>query len=64
MADQHAKGTVNKIRGTFEQWLGKLTGNRRTRAGGVARQAQGGIQQGVGDVQDAVKRHEGEDQPH
>ena len=64
MADLRAKGTVNKIRGTFEQWLGKLTGNRRTRARGVVRQAQGGIQQGVGDVHDAVKRHASDNRPH
>jgi uncharacterized protein YjbJ (UPF0337 family) len=29
----------------------------------VVRQAQGGIQQGVGDVQDAIHRHEGDAQP-
>ena len=64
MADQRAKGTVNKVRGTFEQWLGRLTGKRRMRARGAVRQAQGGIQQGVGDVQDAVHRHEGDVRPH
>ena len=58
MNEQHTKGTLAKIRGRIEEALGRLTGNRRQQVRGVARQVEGDVRLGVGDAQDAVKRHE------
>lgn len=63
MTDQRAEGAINKIRGKFDAWLGKLTGNRRRQAGGVIRQAQGNVQQGVADLQDSAHRGKGDTEP-
>ena len=57
MADQHLRGTLLKVRGRIEQGLGRLTGNRRRRAGGIAHQVEGSARQGVGGIPDAVRGH-------
>lgn len=56
MTDLHTKGASNKAKGQVEEWVGKLRGNRHQEAKGKAAQVQGSIQQGLGDVQDAVRR--------
>jgi uncharacterized protein YjbJ (UPF0337 family) len=58
MNEQHAKGTLARIRGRIEEALGRLTGNRRQQVGGVAHQVEGDVRHGIGDVQETVKRHE------
>lgn len=55
MTDEHTKGTISKVQGWIEQRLGKLTGDREQRAHGKAKQVQGTAQQGLGDVQDAIR---------
>jgi uncharacterized protein YjbJ (UPF0337 family) len=55
MTDEHTKGAISKARGKFEELLGSLTGNKTTKVEGQARQVQGAAQDGLGDVQDAVK---------
>jgi uncharacterized protein YjbJ (UPF0337 family) len=58
MTDQRVKGTLVNVRGRIEAALGSLTGNRRQQAGGIAHQVEGDVRRGVGDVQEAAKRHE------
>ena len=55
MTDQHTKGAISKAQGTLEAWLGSATGNKQTKLKGQARQVQGAAQEGLGDVQDAVR---------
>jgi uncharacterized protein YjbJ (UPF0337 family) len=59
--DQHAKGAISSVAGTVEEGLGRLTGDKETELHGRARQVQGSAQQGLGDVQDALKGYRGED---
>jgi uncharacterized protein YjbJ (UPF0337 family) len=56
MTDEHAKGALSKARGTVEEGLGKVTGDKKTEATGKARQVKGDAQGVLGDVQDAVRR--------
>jgi uncharacterized protein YjbJ (UPF0337 family) len=56
MTDQHTKGATNKAKGQIEEGVGKLTGDRSLEAKGKAKQVLGSAQQGLGDVQDAVRR--------
>jgi uncharacterized protein YjbJ (UPF0337 family) len=56
MANEHVKGTLSKARGKLEEGLGKLTGNTQEQARGKVRQVQGSAQQGLGDVEDAVRK--------
>lgn len=60
MTNEHTKGAISKARGRIEEAVGKLTGDRREEARGKVRQVQGEAQEGLGDVQDAVRkdRHE------
>jgi uncharacterized protein YjbJ (UPF0337 family) len=55
MTDEHAKGAIIKVQGEVEGGLGKLTGTRRQQAKGRGRQIKGVVQEGLGDVQDAVR---------
>ena len=56
MTDEHTKGAISKVRGKLEEGLGKLTGNRKQEVKGRARQVQGAGQEGLGDIQDAVRK--------
>lgn len=56
MTDQHTKGAINKAEGKVEEGVGKLTGDRKMQAKGKAKQVQGSAQQGLGHIQDAIKR--------
>jgi uncharacterized protein YjbJ (UPF0337 family) len=58
MAKEHTKGAISRIRGTLEEWAGRVTGNRKQQGTGSVRQVQGKAQQGLGDVQDAVGKAE------
>jgi uncharacterized protein YjbJ (UPF0337 family) len=55
LTDQHTKGAISKARGKLDELLGSLTGNKTTKVKGQARQVQGAAQDGLGDLQDAVK---------
>jgi uncharacterized protein YjbJ (UPF0337 family) len=56
MNRQQVKGTLLRARGSLESLLGRLTGNRRQDAKGVAHQVEGTVRHGIGDVQQAVER--------
>ena len=55
MTDEHTKGAISKAKGTIEQGLGKLTGDKEEQAHGKAKQVQGDAQKGLGDIQDAIR---------
>jgi uncharacterized protein YjbJ (UPF0337 family) len=59
MTDEHVKGALSKAQGKVEEGLGKLTGDKKQQARGKVRQVKGAAQQGLGDVQDALRRHKG-----
>jgi len=56
MSGEHTKGTISKATGTVEERLGQLTGDKERQAHGRARQVQGAGQEGLGDIQDAVRK--------
>ncbi len=56
MADQHAKGAVSTVKGTVNEGVGKLTGDKKLEAKGKVQKVQGDVQGGLGDVQDAVRK--------
>ncbi len=56
MGDQHARGTVSRIKGTLEEVAGKVTGNKGQQLHGKAGQIQGSGQRALGAVQDAVRK--------
>ena len=56
MKDQRTQGTINKARGTVEAAIGKATGDPVEEALGHARKAQGGAQQGIGDIAAAARK--------
>ncbi len=56
MTNEHTKGAISKAKGTIEEGLGKLTHNRTQEARGKAKKVQGAAQNGLGDIQDTVRR--------
>jgi uncharacterized protein YjbJ (UPF0337 family) len=52
MTGERTKGSINKATGKAQEGLGKLTGDRSQQAKGKAKQIQGSVQQGIGNVQD------------
>jgi len=56
MTNEHTKGAISKVRGTIEEAVGKVTGDRRGQARGKVRQVQGELQEGLGDIQDAARK--------
>ncbi len=55
MTDEHTKGAISKATGKVEEGLGKLTGNKEQELHGKVKQVQGTGQEGLGDIQDAVR---------
>ncbi|HEX2547154.1 MAG TPA: CsbD family protein [Ramlibacter sp.] len=55
MNKQQVKGVTNRVTGEVKQTVGRATGDRSAVASGKAREAKGTLQQGVGDVKDALK---------
>ncbi|HMO31299.1 CsbD family protein [Enterovirga sp.] len=49
------KGMANEAAGNVKQGLGKLTGDERLRAEGLAQEAKGDAQQAVGDLKNKIK---------
>ena len=56
MNKDQAKGHMKDIAGKAREKLGWLTGNRSEQAKGVANQAEGKVQKGVGDVKNVVNK--------
>jgi uncharacterized protein YjbJ (UPF0337 family) len=56
MADQHLEGAVNTVKGTVNEGVGKLTGDRKLEAKGKVQKVQGAVQDRLGDVQDTVRK--------
>jgi uncharacterized protein YjbJ (UPF0337 family) len=59
MNQDKVKGTIKDVVGQAERKLGKATGNKKTEASGIARQAEGKVQQIVGKVKDKIKKKGG-----
>jgi len=49
------KGTANEAIGKAKQGIGEATGNERLQGEGLAQEAKGDIQKGVGNAKQAVK---------
>jgi uncharacterized protein YjbJ (UPF0337 family) len=56
MTDQHVKGAISGAKGTVKEAVGKLTGDRQLEAKGKVQKVKGKAQDGLGDVQDAVRK--------
>ena len=56
MTDQHVKGAVNTVKGTVNEGVGKLTGDKKLETKGKVQKVQGTAQDGLGDVQDALNK--------
>ena len=48
------EGAIKDVAGKAQQEVGKLTGSKEQQVKGVANQAEGKIQKGVGHVKDAL----------
>lgn len=53
MDKEHLKGAAQKIEGSVKETVGKLTGNQKLEAEGIADKAAGTTRLAVGDVKDA-----------
>jgi uncharacterized protein YjbJ (UPF0337 family) len=48
-------GTADKVKGSIKEWIGKLTGERRTEAEGKTDQAKGHAKDAAHDVKETAK---------
>ena len=55
MNKDQAKGHMKDLAGKARAKLGSLTGNRSEQAKGIAKQAEGKVQKGVGDLKNATR---------
>jgi uncharacterized protein YjbJ (UPF0337 family) len=55
MDREHVKGTMDKIKGSVKDTVGKATGDTKLQGEGKADKAEGAVRKGVGDVKDAFK---------
>jgi uncharacterized protein YjbJ (UPF0337 family) len=53
---EHVKGAVNNAEGNVKEGVGKLTGDKKLEAKGDVQQVQGKAQNGLGDIEDAVRK--------
>jgi len=49
-------GAVNAVKGTLNEGVGKVTGDRKLETKGKVQKVEGKVQDGLGDVQDAVRK--------
>ena len=56
MNKDQAKGHIKDIAGKLRQKMGSLTGNRSEQAKGLANQAEGKVQKGVGDLKNIANK--------
>lgn len=55
MNKDQAKGHMKDLAGKARAKIGSMTGNRSEQAKGVANQAEGKVQKGVGDLKNAAR---------
>ncbi len=55
MSDNRIEGAADKLAGSVKEGLGKMTGNERLEAEGMAQKAGGSVQNAAGKVEDAVE---------
>lgn len=55
------EGKLKQIKGSVKEALGKVTGDRKTEAEGLAEQRAGEIQEKAGEAADAVRKRTGAD---
>jgi len=48
-------GVIKQAKGSVKQTVGKVTGNKRTQAEGMADKVAGKIQKGYGDLKETIK---------
>jgi uncharacterized protein YjbJ (UPF0337 family) len=56
MDKEHAKGAMDKAKGTAKDAIGKVTGNDKMRAEGAVDKAKGAARDALGDVKDGIKK--------
>ena len=56
MSDQHVKGVADTVEGTVKEVAGKVTGDKKLEAEGKIQKLEGKVHEGLGDVQDAVRK--------
>ena len=56
MTDRHVDGAVSTVKGTVNEGVGKLTGDRKQETKGKVQKVQGKVQDGLGDAEDAVRK--------
>jgi uncharacterized protein YjbJ (UPF0337 family) len=56
MDKDRVKGAAHEAKGTVKEAVGKVTGDTKTQAEGVAEKAAGKAQNAVGGVKDAIKK--------
>jgi uncharacterized protein YjbJ (UPF0337 family) len=62
MNKDQAKGHVKDIGGKAREKFGEMTGNRSEQAKGLANQAEGKVQKGVGDLKNIANKEKDKDQ--
>ena len=55
MNNDHAKSKVNEVKGRIKEEVGHAVGDNKLAGEGVLDRVKGKIQEGLGDVKDAVK---------
>ena len=55
MNKDQVEGTLDKVKGNIKETTGKVLGNEKLEAEGLADQASGAVQKKVGDVKEAVE---------
>lgn len=51
-------GKLDNLKGRVKEALGAASGDKRTEAGGVAERVKGAVQKKVGDIKEAISRHD------
>lgn len=55
MDKDRIKGAAKEVKGSVKEVIGKITGDGKTEAEGVAEKTAGKVQSGVGKAKDAVR---------
>ncbi|BAX62797.1 CsbD family protein [Burkholderia stabilis] len=61
MDSNRIEGKLKQLKGSLKEALGKVTGDRKTEAEGIAEQQAGKIQEQAGESTDAVRKQTGTD---
>ncbi|AKM02375.1 MULTISPECIES: CsbD family protein [Burkholderia cepacia complex] len=61
MDSNRIEGKLKQLKGSLKEALGKVTGDRKTEAEGVAEQQAGRIQEQAGEATDATRKQTGTD---